>query len=74
MYHKSYRHCTDRKKLEGLNKSLNIYNFVSEDYAKWFVKTYAPTQLEGSQLDGLTSTEVFNLQQGLLKEYSNSRS
>lgn len=75
VYHKSHKHFTDAKKLAGLNKSLNVYNFVSSEYAKWFITTYAPSQLErGRELDGLTSAEISSLQQGLLKERSESKS
>ena len=69
----------DLKKLLALNRNRNLYNFVkgknNAKNALSLIEKYAPSQLDKRRsLTGLTSTEIFNLQQGLLKEYSKSRS
>ena len=55
-------HCdyTDMKKLQGLNKSRNVYRFVNNQFAKKFIETYASSQLEQcNELAGLTALEIF---------------
>ena len=62
----------DLQKLINLNRSRNVYRFVQNDFAKWFVQTYAPSQLdENNALSGLTSEEIFRMQQGLIVERKN---
>lgn len=59
----------DLQKLINLNRSRNVYRFVQNEFAKRFVQTYAPSQLdESNALSGLTSEEIFRLQQGLIVE------
>ena len=66
---KTDRDNADMQKLINLNRSCNVYHFVENEFAKQFISEYAPTQLDqDNSLSGLTSAEVFQLQQGLVKE------
>ena len=66
---KSERDFADFKKLINLNRSRNLYRFVENNFAKQFIKQYAPSQMDdNNSLSGLTSREIFDLQQGLLTE------